>query len=300
MARRIALIVMACGFAIVGLAQAQELRCTQVFMNASEKRICASPELMQLDQQMGELGRRVEPHQDSPKSDQRRFRKALKTCAGDASCLATSYGNRITELQTYIETLAPPTAEEITSLDEGAARAEQKRLMQGDTRARITQELAGKDAEATVEPVENEVIEWSEPDQVAHQEEVPVGPVVERVPASSELESRGEASWGTWALIAIFAFGLIAWIRAWAHKAFKRCPKCKNWNAGTVIDSDSDSYTDYETKTFNDVHKDRQGVRTGSTSKTRQVAVRVTNTLDYLRCKICNEKWTIATQRRSG
>lgn len=301
MSYRIASIVMACVMATAGVAHAQELRCTQVFMNPSEKRICASPELMQLDQQMGELGRRVEPHQDSLKSDQKRFRKALKTCDGEEACLTNSYQNRIAELQSMIATLAPPTSEEIAALDIGAAKAEEKRESQTDTRERIAHELTQKDADAQLTHVEPEVIEWPAPEPVAIPEAAPEEPLSDRAPPASGPLDDGEISWGVWGLIALFAIGIIGWIQDWAHKAFRhRCPKCKNWNTGTVFDRDSNSYTDYETKTFDDVHKDSHGMTTGSTSSTRQVAVRVTDTVNHLRCKICSKEWTIASQSRSS
>jgi uncharacterized protein len=113
--------------AVSGTVAAQELRCTQIFMNASEKRICATPTLMRLDQQMGQIARRAEPHQESFDSDQRRFRGALKTCKGEEGCLTVSYQNRIAELQAFVNTLAPPTDDEVTKLATEADKAQEKR-----------------------------------------------------------------------------------------------------------------------------------------------------------------------------
>ena len=76
---------------------AQEINCNQIFMNASEKRICATEALMVFDTKVGELGRRAALHQGSFKSDQRAFRKALKACGGDGGCLADTYNLRIGE-----------------------------------------------------------------------------------------------------------------------------------------------------------------------------------------------------------
>ena len=91
---------------------AQEIRCTQIFMNDSERRICGSEALLTFEKQMGELARRVELHQGSYKSDQRDFRSVLKKCKGNEECLTATYQNRITQLQAVVDQLPPPTSEE--------------------------------------------------------------------------------------------------------------------------------------------------------------------------------------------
>jgi uncharacterized protein len=134
--------------AFSGVGQAQELRCNQVFMNASEKRICATPALMELDKQIGEVGRRAALHQDGFKSDQRKFRKALKACDGDEACLTGSYQSRIAELQAFVETLLPPAEDELAKLAKAGEKAEAKRDAQADTRERIAEKLAQQEAKA--------------------------------------------------------------------------------------------------------------------------------------------------------
>ena len=286
--------------------QAQELRCTQIFMNASEKRICATPSLMQLDQQIGELGRRVQPYQDTFKSDQRRFRKALKTCNGDEACLTSSYQVRISELQAVVNTLAPPTDAEADRLAAEAREAQERRHAQEATRDRIADKLQAADAAS--QPVQDApVVQPPAPDFQSTQEPaVEVGqPVVDpNQQVATEQPSEGSGSDGpSWIWIAVIGLAVLGAIVAffdWLYKAVRRCPKCTKWWAGEIFDQDREAYTDYETKTFTDTHWDKNFNKTGSTTRKRQVTVRVSNTTNYLRCKLCKHEWTISHSRRSS
>lgn len=283
-------------------AQAQELRCNQVFMNASEKRICATQALMQLDQQMGELGRRAAMHQDSFKSDQRIFRKALKTCDGDEACLTTSYEARIAELQGFVNTLPPPTDEEAAKLASAADKAQEKRDDQAATRERIAEKLEAKDAEQGIADAPEEVIE-SAPVEAPQEEQAPPEAVtVDATPAeqAAPAPASGEPGWGGLALIGGVILAVLAWFKSWLNKAVRRCPRCKKWYAGKLIDQDQEAYTDYETRTFTDEHRDRSNVVTGRTTKQRQVKVRVVDTTNYYQCIHCDNKWVLTSQSRSS
>jgi uncharacterized protein len=288
------------------ICAAQELRCTQVFMNASEKRICATPALMDLDEQIGELGRRAAMHQDSYKSDQRTFRKALKTCDGEETCLATSYQNRIRELQAYVASLPPPTEGEAAKLAKAGARAQEKRDAQAETRGEIAEHLAESE---TAEQAEALPVAEDAPAEVSMVQPVEVASVAQE-PAAAEAEggtaapatdkSSGEAGWGGIALLFALITGALVWFKSWLNRAVRRCPRCKKWFAGKVIDSEQDAYTDYQTKTFEDVHKDRNYNVTGRTTKQRQVKIRVGETTNYFQCLHCDCKWALTSTSRSS
>lgn len=291
-------------FLIVASAacNAQELRCTQLFMNASEKRICATPALMDLDQQMGALGRRAAPHQDGFGSDQRRFRKALKTCNGDEACLTRSYQIRISELQAFVDGLQPPSEEEAARLARADAKAEAKRNAQAPAREKIAGQFAEDAmAEAPLEAPPAEAV-VNEPGVVPMQStpaDAPAEPASVE-PAPPAATDAGETGWGGLALMGALMIGAIAWFKSWLNRAVRRCPGCKKWFAGKVIGSEREAYTDYQTKTFEDVHKDRNYVVTGRTTKQRQVKVRVVETTDYLQCLHCDCKWSLTSTSRSS
>jgi uncharacterized protein len=316
-----------------GHACAQELSCRQLFMNASEKRICATPELMQLDQQMGELAREVELHQNGFKSDQRQFRRALKTCDGDVPCLGKTYNSRIRELQAVAGTLPPPTTDETIELEKEAVKAEKKRDAQADARARLVQKLAKKDAavalstsalaQAPISEVPLEALgsankpdttvtnspQTSAPssevlDAESVNSTVPVEPPIAQDVAANtseqSIKSSDDDGWIGRIVFAVVALMVIAWIRSGLHRLFKVCPKCKKWGAGAVVDRDHSSHTDYEMRTFTDQHRDRRGMPTSSTVKQRQVAVRVTDTVETLKCRVCNHVWELHSRSKSG
>lgn len=139
-------VAMTAVMALAGRVCAQEVSCRHFFMSASAKRICATPELMQLDQRMGALARRVGPHLASYKSDQKRFREALKSCQGDAACLENSYATRINELQAVVDALPPLSDEEAAELQKGAAKESKRLASQSDARAYWAKSLARQGA----------------------------------------------------------------------------------------------------------------------------------------------------------
>jgi hypothetical protein len=314
-----------------GQAHAQEISCRRFFMNTSAKRICATPELMQLDQKMGELARRVELHQNGFMSDQRQFRKSLKKCDGDVPCLMKSYEARINELQAIESSLPPPSADETIKLGEEAEKAEKKRDAQGGARAMWAQRLPEGDVtpEPTQGPVQtpitevpptamrsggandissaqpaqvswpnNEVIETKSAEAPAVDESAAAQTTATTLPDQSAA-SGDDDSWILPAVLGVAALMVIAWIRSGLHRLFRVCPRCKKWRAGIVVDRNQSSYTDYEMRTLTDEHRNSHGVRTGSTVKQRQVAVRVTNTTDTLECRVCEHVWKTSSQHRS-
>ena len=293
-------------------AQAQELRCTQIFMNASEKRICATPALMKLDEQIGELGRRAALHQDSFKSDQRKFRKALKTCKGDETCLTSSYKFRIAELQGFVDSLPPPTVEESAKLNRTAEKAQAKRDAQADTREEIAQQIHAKDLEQAATEMPNMAIETPAPIEEPSTpiSDSPAEPIVQEAPvdiAATQAEQSALATvnadgidWTTTGILGAVILAVLVWFKSWLNKAVRRCPGCKRWFAGKVVDQDRESYTDYETKTFIDEHRNRSNNVVGSTSREQQVSVRVVETTDYLQCNHCNCKWALSSTSRSS
>lgn len=146
MRKLVARVAMTAVMALAGRVCAQEVSCRHFFMSASAKRICATPGLMQLDQRMGALARRVEPHLASYKSDQKRFREVLKSCQGDATCLESSYAARINELQAVVDALPPLSDEEAAELQKGAAKESERLASQSDARAYWAKNLAKQGA----------------------------------------------------------------------------------------------------------------------------------------------------------
>lgn len=307
-------------------------------MNASAKRICATPELMQLDQQMGVLARRAGPHLASYKSDQKRFREALKSCQGDESCLKSSYATRISELQAVVDALPPPSDEEAAELQKGMAKENEKLAGQSNARAFWEKRLAKQDAltkpviqgpsegasVASASSASQSVIQEAGAGSVAAPSEiVPNKPdqsasvaatqsasasaedvqpeQTGKVPAQSGQPAADDApSWLGVTFFATVAWMVVTWIWRGLRRAFKVCPRCKKWNAGKEIDRDQNSYTDYVTRNFTDTHHDRMGVKTGSTTKQRQVRVRVTKTVVKLKCRYCGNVWSQSSTSRSG
>lgn len=269
-------------------AKAQDMKCDQAFMNPSEERICGSEALMQQDQIMGELYRRAEPHIHGIKKVQREFKRALKSCKGDEACLMRSYEARIEELKSNINSLPPPTEDQIQELSQAAEVQEEKREEQAEERAQIAAEL----------PVEElPIVEDSVP------VEAPVFGVPETVlEVAPEPTSASPIEWPWWAyvVLAFVALGIWLWFWGWLQVELKRCPQCRRWSAGEVYDRDQSAHTDYETRTFTDKHRDKYNNVTSTTQKERQVAVRVVNSIYYLKCKFCQKTWVRHTTSRSS
>lgn len=325
-------IAMMAVIAVAGQVYAQEVSCRHFFMNSSAKRICATPGLIRLDQQMSMLARRVEPHLASYKSDQRRFRKSLKSCQGDMSCLTNSYAVRINDLQAVVDALPPPSDKEAADLQNGMAKESERLANQSDARAYWASRLAKQDAltrPVVQNPSERTSVASSSSailnriqgvgavvapsDIVPNKADQPVDiSTTQSVPATAERmqteraakitrQSAQPAADGipSW-LVATFWLAIAAWIWHGMRSAFKVCPKCNKWNAGKEIDRDSRSYTDYVTRNFTDTHRDRTGVKTGSTTKQRQAKIRVTETVVKIKCRYCNNTWSRSSRQRTG
>lgn len=272
-------------------ANAQDIKCDQVFMNPSEKQICGSEELLRQDAVMGELYRRVEPHMDQIKKQQREFRRGLKSCKGDVPCLESSYEHRIEELKQAINTLPDATEEQIEELSQEAAVVEEQRNEDALERADLEAEIAPK-VETPQETAD------TPPDVTAQDQEAVVSEVVNETPDIVR-ESTESPWWLKW--LGIGAIGIfLLWLWGVIQEVFGRCPRCKQWRVASVTDSDQRRHTEYETKTFTDVHRDKNYNVTGRTEKKRQVRVNVVNTTEYLKCRSCQHEWSRSHTRRSS
>jgi len=267
-------LLLACASAEV---TAQEISCKQFFMNKSEKRICADPALMQLDNQMADVARLALPHQPGFKKDQKAFRDALKQCKGEDSCLTGTYQARIAQLQGVVSSL-PPATDDVAANSEPPADEES---LPAD----------GTSAPGSVE---------APPEAVAVPPQAEAQPLaVPAATAPAEPANADKSPWTTLAiLLALAAWAIWAFIR-WLHKVFRRCPNCSKWRAGEILRRSHDSHTEYEMKEFVDEHRDRRGMVTGRTHKKRQVAVNVNTTTHHLRCKRCQHEWTNRYSSRS-
>lgn len=290
-------------------AAAQELRCTQIFMNASEKRICATPELMEQDATMGRLARRAETVMPDYRREQKAFRQALKRCDGETSCLAQLYTSRIDALNTAVGSMPEPDAEQAKEWAADDAKADLKRQDQAARREAYAAELQEKDAkaQATSAPtVQAEMVKAdpapAEPDASVEPEQVneePAAPAPS--PAAPPLPAKdSEPGWGTYAFMIAIALGVWLAFWSWLTTACRRCPRCKKWFGGNVYDYDQSSHTDYETKTFRDVHRDRNNMPIKTVERQQQVKVRVVQTTDHLKCKVCNHLWSTTSTVRSS
>jgi hypothetical protein len=101
-------------------------------------------------------------------------------------------------------------------------------------------------------------------------------------------------------ILVLIVISVLVGLKSVLNHLVDRCSECKRWFAGEVIDREQDSYTDYETKTFEDVHRDRNYRVTGRTSRPRQVRVRVVRTTRYYQCKYCNHQWASTSTSRSS
>lgn len=297
-------------------AAAQELRCTQIFMNASEKRICATPELMEQDATMGRLARRAEAAMPDYRREQKEFRRALKRCDGDGACLEELYAGRVAALTAAVESMPEPDQEQARRWAEEDAKAESKREAQADTRDAYAEQLQKADAAKAAEGAEEapapegaaeqepQVASIETPEQqIGPEAEAPVDEVQAELAASpAATATDSEPGWGTYAITAAILLG--AWLAfwSWLTTVCRRCPdgNCKKWFGGVVYDYGQSSHTDYETKTFTDVHRDRNMRTIKTVDRKEQVAVRVTNRTDYLKCKACGNEWTASSTSRSS
>ena len=278
-------------FAAALPALGQDIKCDQVFMNPSEKQICASEILMQQDDLVGELYRRAEPHFDKMKKGQREFRRALKSCKGDLTCLSTSYEFRIEELKQAINTLPPPTDEEVEQLVAEASSVDEQRDADLDERARLEEEAAQKAAILAAEVA-------VQPEIAAPAEEIAPNEVVEPAPTPVAPDFKF-AWWVKWVGGGVGILVLF-WLWGVIQELFGRCPRCKKWHAAVLIDQKQNAHTEYATKTYTDVHKNKDYQVTGRTERQRQVKVRVVKTIEHLKCAHCSHEWRRSHTSRSS
>jgi uncharacterized protein len=261
---------------------AHGIKCDQVFINKSERAICASPELMQLDGEMARLADVIDPVRDGFKAEQRDFRAALKRCKGQDDCLHFVYQDRIQQLRELAQYVTEPTYP-----------AEQA---DGDfAQATPAEQTADQNTEADPD-VPSEAL--AQPEPVVTSESLP-DPTVEapgtEPTAQTPGTGGGDGGWLVFLLILGVIGAAISAFWGWLQRVVLRCPKCTKWFAGEELSSSSQSSVRYEMRTFEDVHKDRHGHRTGSTSRKRQVRVNVTETTTRYKCKICGNEWTLHT-----
>lgn len=258
-------------WAVAGSAQAQEIRCNQVFMNPSEKAICASPELLAIDAQMAQAYREAQPHLDGLRKDQRAFKRERKACRGDAACLLRVYEEQIAELRSAV-----PVAEEVADpvLDDALATGSE------EPAPGILAEVANQEAPIT-----------SEPPPVA----APVAP-----PSSGSVPTSRPSDGSSWVVLAVIVFVVISAIAtfvSWLFKAVDRCPKCTRWWAGQETHREEQIGTAYETVDRVDKHRSGGKIIKEVTRK-EQVAYNVVRAAVRLECKYCRHEWFRHDSRR--
>lgn len=187
---------------VSGTVHAQEMKCPQVFMNSSEKEVCANAQLLALDRAMGTAYRAAAPHVDKIERDHRAFKKDRKACKGDVACLTALYEARIGVLA-----LAVPAPVEAQPPEEIPVPFP---MPERDTGA-VPQPAAPAYLDSTaVEP----------PPQMA--------PAVSPVAPTTSSEPSKDG-WGlllVWGLLIVAA---IAKLFSWVARFIRRCPKCTRW-----------------------------------------------------------------------
>ena len=269
-------------WAAVGAAQAQEIRCNQVFENPSEKAICASPELLAIDAQMAQAYRDAKPHLKGLAKDQRAFKRERKACKGDVECLLRVYETQTAELRAAIPPQAPvQSQEQIVEPDVSYPTGADQSMAPAPTG--LVSDVATQEPSQEFAP--------------GPVEDVAQTPPVETAPQSETGPSDG----ATWVYIAVAVFlviGAIGSFFSWLFKAVNRCPKCSKWWAGQEIDREEQMGTEYETVDRVDRHTSR-GVTVREVARKEQVAYNVVHAAVRLECKHCGHKWFRHDKRRA-
>lgn len=307
--------VVVIGLLISSKVASQEIKCTQVFMNKTEKAICASAEIMALDTKMSTVAHRAELIDENYRSDQKHFRKELKTCESATECLKSKYSARITYLEATISSGAPLTQDQentATSKDTKAqikldkqALARQKYAEQASKNQNQTQSLAdnenSNDASSTQQILKQDIR-----NETAQSTDLPAQgtETTQAINSASDKDTKKEqgAYWIIITIIIIISLiflSIILSIWTWIKAIVRRCPRCTKWWAAEAIDSTSNTTTEYELRKFDDIHKDHNRIERGRTTRTQQVAVNVTQTSTLYHCKICEHEWTIHSSSRS-
>lgn len=294
------------GIACLGLsadvASAQEIRCTQVFMNDSERAICGNETLSALDRQMGALARRVELHQDSYKGDQRRFRKELKKCKGEVGCLSSTYQSRIVELQSIVDQLPPPSAVEAGKLEAKARKADEKWDDQTAARERwaenASESASQSEPEQEVAPPSYSAppMEVEQPPDAGQPNQAPAVAALQPVPLATSRPDAG-LSWGWLTFWILFGLAVLWGIKLKLEEVFYRCPRCRRWGAGVVKNASSENFTSVETRTERTTHKSSSYKVTGYSEKQVHIPVLKTRTTEYIQCRDCGCEWNQTSVR---
>lgn len=253
-----------------GVAQAQEMKCNQVFMNPSEKAVCASPELLAIDAQMAQAYQEAKPHLDGIRKDQRAFKRERKACKGDMACLLRVYETQIAELRAAVPPADAPAAEEAPVDPYGASEP----AMPG-----VVADVAQMD------PAQPE-----RPQDFASSSEDPAP-----VPPTKKDTS---FSWGPLVITLLVIIVLIASFFSWLWKEVRRCPECGKW-WGEEIDRAEQVGTAYETVTRTDKRRNRSGIVIDTVERQEQVAYNVVNAAVQLRCVRCKHTWIQHHRRRA-
>ena len=250
---------------VSGMAHAQEMKCPQVFMNASEKEVCANAQLLALDRAMGTAYRAAAPHMAKIERDHRAFKKDRKACKGDVACLTAAYEARINALLASVPAPVEPV---------------QQAENVGLTPAYVEPSTPAVAEQPTIAPPPQPYVASQRPAQP---------------PASDE-----GMGWGTWAILGLALFFLIAMIVSfveWVALVVRRCPRCSTWWAEDV-GQEHDTRHGHETITRTDEHRNRGGEITGTTSRREQVAYKEVVTLTTFRCNACQNEWVRRSTRR--
>jgi uncharacterized protein len=269
-------------WAAVGAAQAQEIRCNQVFENPSEKAICASPELLAIDAQMAQAYRDAKPHLKGLGKDQRAFKRDRKACKGDMECLLRVYETQTAELRAAVPPSGPAAGQgEVVEQDASYPTEADQSTAPAPTG--LVSDVATQEPSQDFAP--------GPVDDVAQT------PPVETAPQSETGQSDG----ATWVYIAVAVFliiGAIGSFFSWLFKAVDRCPRCTRWWAGKEFARKEQMGTEYETVERVDKHRSR-GAVIKEVTRQEQIAYNVVHAAVQLECKHCGNTWFRHEKRRA-
>lgn len=275
MVRWVALVV----WLFTGVVAAQEIRCNQVFMNPSEKAVCASPELLAIDAQMAQAYRDAKPHLKGIRKDQRAFKRERKACKGDMVCLLRVYETHIAELRSAV----PPEDPVVVSERYESVQPHVEPPMPGiHTDASQT---------ALARPVGD----------TDHATPPEVSAVANSLPSTPSTPSRGKDTSVNWIVLGVVAFAAIAAIVSfvgWLFKAVGRCPRCTKWWAAEEVGREEHVGTEYETVRRTDERRNRAGNLIETVHRKEQVAHSVVRAAVRMKCRCCGHIWIRHDKRR--
>lgn len=290
--------------------KSQELSCKQIFMNKSEKAICGSTDLIQLDMKVGTLSRRAKFVDPNYSKDHRLFRSSLKKCNGDLSCITNLYSTRIDYLQGIIDgsrTLTDAEIEKIEQQDQKAAErfASQESAREryaSDSNKQLTQDKNTPQETSTTlnetPQIYQDNAQQSTDDVLGSPTEAPITPQdqgpTNPAPSSTIGNQSGSLKTilGIWNLLPwwTWAGGAIVFL---AYFSRKKCPRCGKRGTSTEVSRDHEgTSTEYRDVVVEDKHRDRHGQLIKTVARTEQRAVKVDHYTVHYRCKNCRHKWS--------